>query len=139
MSRATKTCAEGVLIDLDDGSAVRTVAAGWKDRVSTVTGTQLSADTYGGATALFRRARQRSGPALAAGPDRLRSAARTAVGSDQSERDPCNPGTLRLHRGDVFDEIPQGFDTVLTMQPIASASPEELIELLTPTVQRYPG
>ncbi|MFI1831337.1 hypothetical protein ACH41E_33560 [Streptomyces sp. NPDC020412] len=28
---------------------------------------------------------------------------------------------------------------VLKMEPVASASPEELIELLTPTVQRYPG
>ncbi|MHA5055031.1 FAD-dependent monooxygenase [Streptomyces sp. SD15] len=47
--------AQGVLLDLADDSVLRAAAAGWKDRVTTVTGTPQDPDAFGGATALLVR------------------------------------------------------------------------------------
>ncbi|MFJ9024883.1 FAD-dependent monooxygenase [Streptomyces sp. NPDC102259] len=45
----------GVLLDLRDTPALRAVAAGWKDRVTSVTGTPASPEDFGGAAALLVR------------------------------------------------------------------------------------
>ncbi|MFE6721761.1 FAD-dependent monooxygenase [Streptomyces albidoflavus] len=47
--------AQGVLLDLTGDAALRAAVDGWKDRVTTVTGTPPSADAFGGATALLVR------------------------------------------------------------------------------------
>ncbi|MEU9284401.1 FAD-dependent monooxygenase [Streptomyces sp. NPDC048275] len=47
--------AQGVLLDLADDSVLRAAAAGWKDRVTTVTGTPQDPDAFDGATALLVR------------------------------------------------------------------------------------
>jgi bifunctional hydroxylase/dehydrase len=47
--------AQGVLLDLADDSVLREAAAGWKDRVTVVTGTPQKPDSFGGAAALLVR------------------------------------------------------------------------------------
>ncbi|MGW7089709.1 FAD-dependent monooxygenase [Streptomyces sp. NPDC054871] len=47
--------AQGVLLDLADDAGLRAAVDGWKDRVTTVTGTPPSPETFGGATALLVR------------------------------------------------------------------------------------
>ncbi|MFJ6855963.1 FAD-dependent monooxygenase [Streptomyces sp. NPDC091271] len=46
---------QGVLLDLAGDAALRGTAAGWKDRVDTVTGIPREADAFGGAAALLVR------------------------------------------------------------------------------------
>lgn len=47
--------AQGLLLDFADDSVLREAVAGWKDRVTVVTGTPRDPDAFGGATALLVR------------------------------------------------------------------------------------